>query len=82
LLYYTFEAERHLIYEVVDSTWATPYLICPLKLGADLVVHSVTKYIGGHSDVLGGVVIAADSINGKLTIPQLKVIAANVSISK
>ena len=43
---------------VVDNTWATPVLQRPLALGADLVVHAVTKYIGGHSDVLGGVVIA------------------------
>jgi cystathionine gamma-synthase len=39
---------------VVDNTFATPYLQQPLELGADLVVHSTTKYIGGHSDVLGG----------------------------
>lgn len=39
---------------VVDSTWITPYLVNPLALGADFVLHSVTKYICGHSDVLGG----------------------------
>ncbi len=43
---------------VVDSTFATPYLQQPLALGADVVVHSTTKYIGGHSDVVGGVVVA------------------------
>lgn len=43
---------------VVDSTFATPVLQQPLALGADLVVHSTTKYLGGHSDVLGGAVIA------------------------
>jgi cystathionine gamma-synthase len=42
---------------VVDSTFATPYLQRPLELGADVVVHSTTKYLGGHSDVMGGVVI-------------------------
>lgn len=41
----------------VDNTWATPILQNPLALGADIVVHSTTKYIGGHSDVLGGAVI-------------------------
>jgi cystathionine gamma-lyase len=41
----------------VDNTFATPYLQQPLKLGADLVVHSTTKYLGGHSDVIGGAVI-------------------------
>ena len=41
---------------VVDGTFATPYLQRPLSLGADVVVHSTTKYLGGHSDVMGGVV--------------------------
>src|SRR5207247_11120560 len=39
---------------VVDNTFATPYLQRPLELGADVVVHSTTKYLGGHSDVVGG----------------------------
>lgn len=43
---------------VVDNTFMTPYWQRPLELGADLVVHSATKYLGGHSDVVGGVVIA------------------------
>ena len=43
---------------VVDNTFATPYLQKPLSLGADLVVHSTTKYLGGHSDVVGGAVVA------------------------
>ena len=42
---------------VVDNTFASPYLQRPLELGADLVVHSTTKYLGGHSDVVGGAVI-------------------------
>lgn len=45
---------------VVDNTFATPYLQLPLALGADLVVHSTTKYIGGHSDVVGGAVVLND----------------------
>lgn len=44
----------------VDNTFASPFLQQPLRLGADLVVHSTTKYIGGHSDVIGGVVITND----------------------
>lgn len=44
----------------VDNTFATPYLQNPLDLGADMVVHSMTKYIGGHSDVLGGLVVTND----------------------
>ena len=45
---------------VVDNTFATPYLQSPLALGADLVVHSTTKYLGGHSDVVGGFVATND----------------------
>jgi len=44
----------------VDNTFATPYLQRPLTLGADLVIHSTTKYLGGHSDVIGGAVVGAD----------------------
>ncbi len=45
---------------VVDNTFATPYLQQPLELGADIVVHSTTKYLGGHSDVIGGFVAVRD----------------------
>ncbi len=45
---------------VVDNTFATPYLQRPLALGADVVVHSSTKYLGGHSDVVGGAVVTSD----------------------
>ena len=45
---------------VVDNTFATPYLQLPLELGADIVVHSTTKYLGGHSDVIGGFVATND----------------------
>jgi len=44
---------------VVDSTWLTPALMRPLEWGADLTVHATTKYLGGHSDMVGGVVVAA-----------------------
>ncbi len=46
---------------VVDNTFASPYLQQPLTLGADVVVHSTTKYMGGHSDVVGGVLVAGDA---------------------
>src|SRR5213079_2165239 len=46
---------------VVDNTFATPYLQQPLALGADVVVHSTTKYLGGHSDVIGGFVATSDT---------------------
>ena len=45
---------------VVDNTFATPYVQRPLELGADIVVHSTTKYLGGHSDVVGGAVVVKD----------------------
>ncbi|MEV1010417.1 cystathionine gamma-synthase [Streptomyces sp. NPDC049881] len=45
---------------VVDNTFASPYLQQPLALGADVVVHSTTKYLGGHSDVVGGALVTAD----------------------
>jgi cystathionine gamma-synthase len=50
---------------VVDNTFATPYLQRPLELGADVVVHSTTKYLGGHSDVVGGFVAVADAELGE-----------------
>src|SRR5262249_16334168 len=46
---------------VVDNTFASPYLQRPLELGADAVVHSTTKYVGGHSDVVGGAVITTSA---------------------
>ncbi len=46
---------------VVDNTFASPYLQQPLALGADVVVHSTTKYLGGHSDVVGGALVVADA---------------------
>src|SRR6185437_15713093 len=49
---------------VVDNTFASPYLQQPLALGADVVVHSTTKYLGGHSDVVGGALITADAALG------------------
>ena len=56
---------------VVDNTFATPYLQRPLELGADLVLHSATKYLGGHSDVIGGLVATrSDELAEKLRFHQ------------
>ena len=52
-------AHAHRAEMVVDSTFATPYLVRPLTLGADYVVHSSTKYLGGHGDVMGGIVVTS-----------------------
>ena len=53
-------AHRHKLLVVVDNTFASPYFQQPLKLGADIVVHSTTKYINGHSDVVGGALVLND----------------------
>jgi cystathionine gamma-lyase len=53
-------AKKHNILLGVDNTFASPYLQNPLKLGADIVVHSVTKYLGGHSDVVMGAIVCND----------------------
>ncbi len=50
---------------VVDNTFASPYLQQPLALGADIVVHSMTKYMGGHSDVVGGALVVSDEALGE-----------------
>jgi cystathionine beta-lyase/cystathionine gamma-synthase len=53
-------AHRHNVRVVVDNTFSSPYFQQPLDLGADIVMHSTTKYINGHSDVIGGIVVAND----------------------
>ena len=50
-------AHRHGIPLIIDNTFATPYLVRPIELGADIVVHSATKFIGGHGTSLGGVIV-------------------------
>ena len=58
-------AHRHGIPLVVDSTFATPYLVRPLEWGADIVVHSATKFIGGHGTAIGGVIVDGGSFDWK-----------------
>ncbi|WP_318781218.1 cystathionine gamma-synthase [Amazonocrinis nigriterrae] len=53
-------ARKHNIVLVVDNTFASPYFQKPLDLGADIVVHSTTKYLGGHSDIIGGAVVTSN----------------------
>jgi cystathionine beta-lyase/cystathionine gamma-synthase len=53
---------------VVDSTFTSPYLLQPLRYGADFVIHSTTKYLGGHGDVTGGIVIAPAVFRAKLEL--------------
>lgn len=64
-------AKKHQVMLAVDNTFATPYLQNPLDLGADIVMHSVTKYLGGHSDVVMGALIVKDKkLNDDLTFLQ------------
>ena len=53
-------AKSHDILTIVDNTFMSPYLQQPIQLGADIVIHSATKFIGGHSDVIGGLVVASN----------------------
>ena len=58
---------------VVDSTWSTPYLTRPLALGADIVMHSTTKYVSGHSDVLAGVLVLGHTITAQNILKDMRV---------
>jgi cystathionine gamma-synthase/methionine-gamma-lyase len=70
-------AHRHGAALLVDSTFATPILVRPLSLGADAVIHSATKYLAGHGDVLGGVVVTADDLRADV-LEILKVTGGNL----
>lgn len=58
-------AHKHKIPLIVDSTFATPYLVRPIEYGADIVVHSATKFIGGHGSSLGGVIVDSGKFDWK-----------------
>ena len=64
-------AKKHGILSIVDNTFMTPYLQRPIELGADIVIHSATKYLGGHSDVVAGlVVVNSDALAERLAFIQ------------
>src|SRR3990170_3380679 len=64
-------SRQHNIITVVDNTFASPYLQNPLNVGADIVLHSTTKYLGGHSDVVGGaIMLSNDELHSKLRFNQ------------
>lgn len=73
------EARKHGVLSVVDNTFASPYLQNPLALGVDIVVHSTTKYISGHSDVIGGAVITNDESIATAVFEFNKTIGASPS---
>ncbi len=60
-------AHKHKIPLIVDNTFATPYLVRPIEYGADIVVHSATKFIGGHGTTIGGVIIDSGKFDWKLS---------------
>jgi cystathionine beta-lyase/cystathionine gamma-synthase len=70
-------SHRHGAALLVDNTFATPCLVQPLSLGADLVIHSATKYLSGHGDVLGGMVVTSESRRGDL-FEVIKVTGGNL----
>ena len=65
---------------IVDNTFATPYLRQPLKLGADMVVHSATKYLGGHADAMGGVVVSRDEMDGPALVSVMKLVGGVLGV--
>lgn len=64
---------------IVDNTFATPYLRQPLKLGADMVVHSATKFLGGHADTMGGLVISRDEFDSTALVNVMKLVGSVLS---
>ncbi|WP_109397853.1 methionine gamma-lyase [Proteus faecis] len=65
-------AHQHNILVMVDSTYCSPYLQQPLTLGADIVVHSMTKYLSGHGDVTAGAIITTHDLANKIRVEGLK----------
>ena len=72
-------AHKHGIPVVVDNTFGTPYLIRPIEHGADIVVHSATKFIGGHGTTLGGIIVESGKFNWKASGKYSNIADANPS---
>jgi len=71
-------AHKHNVTVVVDNTFSSPYLQKPLDLGCDVVLHSVTKYINGHADIVGGVIIAKEEAMHKRIRAQMVYLGGNM----
>jgi len=65
---------------IVDNTFATPYLRQPLKLGADMVVHSATKYLSGHADAMGGLVVSRDEMDNVALVSIMKLVGGVLGV--
>lgn len=71
-------AKKNNILIAVDNTWPTPVLLKPLDLGADIVMHSTTKYFGGHSDVLGGCVVLKENNETAQKLSDIQTLSGGV----
>ncbi len=65
---------------IVDNTFASPYLCQPMKHGADMVVHSATKFLGGHGDTMGGIVISRDEFDSTALISVMKLVGGVLGV--
>ena len=65
---------------IIDNTFASPYLRQPLKLGADMVVHSATKYLGGHADTMGGIVVSRDEFDYQALFSVMKLVGGVLGV--
>jgi cystathionine beta-lyase/cystathionine gamma-synthase len=72
-------AKEHGIKTIIDNSWATPYFQRPLEMGVDLEVHSCSKYIGGHSDVVAGVIIGSKALVSQVFQKEYEWIGARIS---
>lgn len=73
-------AHEHSARLIIDNTFASPYLCQPLKLGADMVVHSATKYLGGHADTMGGIVISRDEMDRPALFSVMKLVGGVLGV--
>ena len=72
-------AHEHTIPLVIDNTFATPYLLRPIEYGADIVIHSATKFLGGHGTTLGGIIVDAGTFDWKAAGKYAPIAEANPS---
>ena len=73
-------AREHKARLIIDNTFATPYLVQPLQLGADMVVHSATKYLGGHADTMGGIVVSRDEFDQQALFTVMKLVGGVLGV--
>ena len=73
-------AREHGARLIIDSTFASPVLRQPLKLGADMVVHSATKYLGGHADTMGGIVVSRDEMDRPALFSVMKLVGGVLGV--